>query len=45
MPQLYRRGIESEGVGRCVRDFISGMTDRYAIETYKRLFIPNAWSV
>jgi dGTPase len=45
MPQLYRRGIESEGVGRCVCDFISGMTDRYAIETYKRLFIPNAWSV
>ncbi len=45
MPALYRANIDAEGVGRCVCDFISGMTDRYAIETYRRLFIPRVWNV
>ena len=45
MPELYRRNAEAEGVARCVCDFISGMTDRYAIETYKKLFIPHVWSI
>ena len=44
LPVLYRGNIENDGVERCVCDFISGMTDRYAIETYKELFIPRAWS-
>ena len=43
MPELYRRNIESEGVERCVCDFVSGMTDRYAIETYQDLFVPKVW--
>ena len=45
MPELYRRNAESEGVERCVCDFIAGMTDRYAIETYRKLFIPHVWSI
>ena len=44
MPALYRNNIERDGVKRCVCDFISGMTDRYAIDTYKELFIPRVWS-
>ena len=44
MPQLYRDNIETDGVARCVCDFISGMTDRYAIDTYTELFIPCVWS-
>ena len=44
LPNHYRSNIETDGVERCVCDFISGMTDRYAIETYKELFIPRAWS-
>lgn len=44
MPKLYFDNVETEGVGRCVCDFISGMTDRYAIELYKKLFIPHEWS-
>lgn len=44
MPDLYFRNVESEGVKRCVCDFISGMTDRYAIDTYKKLFVPSVWS-
>jgi dGTPase len=44
MPALYQNNLERDGVKRCVCDFISGMTDRYAIETYKELFIPRVWS-
>ena len=43
MPPLYRRNCEAEGVERCVCDFLSGMTDRYAIEVYSDLYIPKVW--
>ncbi len=43
MPLLYRRNCEKEIVERCVCDFISGMTDRYAIEVYSDLYIPKVW--
>ena len=43
MPPLYRDNCESEGVERCVCDFIAGMTDRYAIEVYSGLYIPKVW--
>ncbi len=45
MPRLYVQNIERDGVKRCVCDFVSGMTDRYAIDTYKELFIPRVWRV
>ena len=34
-----------ESVKRLVADFISGMTDRYAINTFNELFVPKVWSV
>lgn len=43
LPRFYRENCESEGVERCVCDFISGMTDRYAIEVYSELYIPHVW--
>ncbi len=43
MPSLYRGNCETESVERCVCDFISGMTDRYAIEVYSDLYIPKVW--
>ena len=43
MPEFYSREAEKQGVGRMVCDYISGMTDRYAIDTYRRLFIPEVW--
>ena len=44
MPDAYKRNIDGEGVPRCVCDYISGMTDRYAIDLYTSLFIPQVWS-
>lgn len=45
MPETYRRNLEEEGVERCVCDFISGMTDRYAIEMNRELFVPSVWGM
>lgn len=35
--------IESDPVERRVLDYLSGMTDRYAIELYRELFLPKPW--
>ena len=43
MPWQYRNNVERDGTERCVCDFISGMTDRYAIEMYESLFVPKVW--
>lgn len=43
MPLLYQRNIERDGLGRCVCDYISGMTDRYAIARYEDIFVPKVW--
>jgi dGTPase len=43
MPELYQKNIERDGIGRCVCDYVSGMTDRYAIAQYEDIFIPKVW--
>ena len=46
LPARYRTRIgtaEEETVERAVADFISGMTDRYAIEAYQERFVPRVW--
>ena len=44
LPISYIAQIESgEDVKRAVADYISSMTDRYAIMLYKNIFIPKMW--
>ena len=43
LPEQYAQNIENDGEERCVGDFIAGMTDRYAIGAFKKLFIPKVW--
>lgn len=40
LPSRYRDEIESHGLIRTVTDFIAGMTDRFALEEYKKLTDP-----
>jgi dGTPase len=40
LPHTTRRRLESEDATRVVCDYIAGMTDRYALEEYKKLFHP-----
>jgi dGTPase len=42
---LDARTIEQEGIDAAVRDFIAGMTDRYAVRLFEQLFIPKPWTV
>lgn len=40
---LDRHVIEAEGLDAATRDFLAGMTDRFAVTLYERLFIPKPW--
>jgi len=45
LPEDYRRVLASDGLMRAVSDYVSGMTDKYAIHVFERLYIPEAWQV
>ncbi len=40
---LDARTMEEEGLDAAARDFLAGMTDRYAVALFERLFIPKPW--
>jgi dGTPase len=41
---LDARTMDQEGVDAAARDFIAGMTDRYAVSLFERLFVPKPWA-
>ena len=43
MPELYRKLANKYGVKRAVCDYISGMTDDFAVDRFIELCIPKAW--
>ncbi|MDL2294209.1 deoxyguanosinetriphosphate triphosphohydrolase [Ruminococcaceae bacterium OttesenSCG-928-D13] len=45
MPAFYGKIWEQEGADRAVTDYISGMTDNYAISTFEDLFVPQSWAL
>ena len=45
MPDEMQLIASREGVSRDVCDYISGMTDGYAMEKYSEIFIPMSWTV
>jgi dGTPase len=40
---LDQATIDAEGLDAATRDFVAGMTDRYAVRLFERLFIPTPW--
>src|SRR6266545_553452 len=36
---------EGEDVARAVTDFVSGMTDRFALETWESIVVPRPWAI
>jgi dGTPase len=40
---LDRKVLGTEGLDAAARDFLAGMTDRYAVSLYEQLFIPKPW--
>ena len=45
LPPEYQDILVREGAQRAVVDYIAGMTDSYAVETFGNLFIPRRWIV
>jgi dGTPase len=44
-PYLDKATIDAEGLDAAVRDFLAGMTDRYAVALFEEFFVPRSWSV
>ena len=44
-PHLDRATIDADGLDVAVRDFLAGMTDRYAVALFEELYVPRSWSV
>jgi dGTPase len=43
-PELMQiNQARQEPVERAVVDYVAGMTDRFALETFKKIFIPRTW--
>jgi dGTPase len=40
---LERRIMDTEGLDVAAKDFLAGMTDRFAVALYEHLFIPKPW--
>ena len=45
LPKGYLTNLEKDGKDRVVCDYISGMTDRYAVNAFEQLFIPANFSI
>lgn len=43
MPEEQIEMLYIYGTGEVVKDYIAGMTDRYAIKTFTRIFVPTGW--
>lgn len=43
IPKVFRYIIEQEGVHRAACDYLAGMSDRYLLAIYKKIFIPDSW--
>ena len=37
--------LETEGLDVAARDFLAGMTDRYAVRLFEQLYIPKPWAI
>ena len=45
LPEHFRPQMDFDGMERTVCDYIAGMTDKYAIDQFSELFIPQGWQV
>jgi dGTPase len=43
LPEEYRSIMKNSDADRAVCDYISGMSDEYAVDLYTELFVPKFW--
>ena len=44
LPILYRRMAEEYGTESAVCDYVAGMTDQFAVDCFKGLYVPKFWT-
>ena len=45
LPEEYLKIAHAEDVSRAVCDYVSTMTDRFAVDIFSQLFIPKSWDI
>jgi len=45
LPSYMEEVLKQDGVNVAAKDFVAGMTDRFALSLYKELFVPKAWTL
>lgn len=45
LPEEYNKLLKNNDIHRVVCDYIAGMTDRYALFSFKEIFIPKSWNI
>ena len=45
LPKQYLKRLEKDGKERVVCDYLSGMTDRYAVTVFEGIFIPSTFAI
>ena len=45
IPPDFQPQLDLEGLERTVVDYIAGMTDKYAVDKFREIFIPAAWNI
>ena len=44
LPTDYMQIALQEGAERAACDYVAGMTDRFAVDVFSRLYIPQSWN-
>ena len=45
LPEFYRNRIEQDGINTVICDYISGMSDTYAVKEFEEYFTPHRWNL
>jgi len=45
LPAEYRALAQSDPEQRIIADYVASMTDRFAVETFERLYVPQYWAL
>ncbi len=45
LPEFYAERLDGDGLDTVLCDYISGMSDGYAVKTFNQIFVPNKWEL
>ena len=43
LPRELQEIARRDGINEAVKDYVAGMTDRFALNIYTELFVPKSW--